>query len=224
MKTQLKAAILAVVLLFTGCGSAPSTVVDTAEIPQDPPKHKTELYIKETVQPDEIFVTEDEAPEQEQSSEMDVSPEGKAELAESHADDIYEFVEKETDPVEETEEIEEDPHLDDISVEEEQAPDPVMTSSDNKTYYGACTITHYCSCSACCGQWAGGPTASGVMPQAGLTVASDLPFGTQIEIDGQRYVVQDRGVGGMWIDVYCGSHEEAMSRGMYTADVYIING
>lgn len=222
MKTRLKAATLAVIFMLTGCGSAQSVAVDTAEIPQEVPKPKAELYIKETIQPVEVPDTE--------RTEPGVSNEGEAEAVEGHADDIYESVEKEV-LVEEVEEIEEDPHLEDTALEEEEeiieeleVEEPIMTSSEDKTYYGACTITHYCSCSQCCGEWAGGPTASGVMPQAGVTVASDLPFGTQIEINGQRYTVQDRGVGGMWIDVYCGSHEEAMSRGMYTADVYIING
>ena len=106
------------------------------------------------------------------------------------------------------------------AVVEEFVEEPVQ----NKTYYGACTITHYCNCAACCGQWAGGNTASGVPPQAGVTVASgDLPFGTVIEVNGHQYTVQDRGVSGMWIDIYCSSHEEALQRGMYTADVYIVN-
>lgn len=222
MNMKLQAATLAVIFMLTGCGSAQSVAVDTAEIPQEVPTPKAELYIKETIQPVEISGTEE--------TESDVPNEGEAEAVEGHADDIYESVEEEV-PVEEVEEIEEDPHLEDIALEEEEeiieeseVEAPIMSSSEDKTYYGACTITHYCSCSQCCGEWAGGPTASGVMPQAGVTVASDLPFGTQIEINGQRYIVQDRGVGGMWIDVYCGSHDEAMNRGMYTADVYIISG
>lgn len=215
-------AILAVIFMLTGCGSTQSVAVDTAEIPREAPTPKAELYIKETIQPVEMPDTE--------VTESGIENEGEAEAVEGYADDIYESVEKEV-PVEEVEEIEEDPHLEDIAIEEKEetieeseVEEPIMTSSEDKTYYGACTITHYCSCSQCCGEWAGGPTASGVMPQAGITVASDLPFGTQIEINGQRYIVQDRGVGGMWIDVYCASHDEAMSRGMYTADVYIING
>lgn len=91
-----------------------------------------------------------------------------------------------------------------------------------KTLYGVCTITHYCSCSQCCGQWAGGATASGVMPTAGRTVAADLPFGTRLLINGQEYVVEDRGVSGMWIDIYCSSHEEALNRGLYQTEVYIL--
>lgn len=87
------------------------------------------------------------------------------------------------------------------------------------------TITHYCACSACCGKWAGGGTASGTIPAAGRTVAcGDLPFGTRIRIEGLdgEYVVEDRGVSGFWIDIFCDSHQEALNRGMYTAKVWIV--
>lgn len=89
-------------------------------------------------------------------------------------------------------------------------------------YYGSCTITHYCWCAACCGR-AGHPTASGVNPIAGVTVANgELPFGTVILLNGQKYIVHDRGVNGKWIDIFVSSHAEADARGMYQADVYII--
>lgn len=88
--------------------------------------------------------------------------------------------------------------------------------------YGNCRITFYCNCEACCGEWSGGPTASGAMPTANHTVAADLPFGTKLVIDGQEYVVEDRGVSGMAIDIYVDSHSEALERGMYYSDVYIV--
>lgn len=92
------------------------------------------------------------------------------------------------------------------------------------TYYGNCRITHYCSCSICCGKWAAyaGTTASGAPAIAGTTVAMDLPFGTQVSINGHVYTVQDRGVSGNAVDIYCSSHAEAVSGGMYYADVYIV--
>lgn len=88
--------------------------------------------------------------------------------------------------------------------------------------YGKCRITFYCPCADCCGEWAGGPTASGVMPTADHTVAADLPFGTRLRIDGQEYVVEDRGVSGMAVDIFVNSHAEALRRGMFEEDVYII--
>ena len=91
-----------------------------------------------------------------------------------------------------------------------------------KTLYGVCTISHYCNCSQCCGKWAGGGTASGTTPTAGRTVAADLPFGTRLLINGHEYIVEDRGVSGMWIDIYCDSHEEALQRGLYQTEVYIV--
>ena len=88
--------------------------------------------------------------------------------------------------------------------------------------WGVATITHYCNCSACCGKWAGGGTASGTTPTAGRTVAADLPFGTRLLINGHEYIVEDRGVSGCWVDIYCDSHAEALARGMYQTEVYII--
>ena len=75
-----------------------------------------------------------------------------------------------------------------VAAAEEEPPAPAMH------LYGNCRITFYCPCSACCGSW-GNATASGAMPQANHTVAcGDLPFGTRLLIDGQEYVVEDRGV------------------------------
>ena len=94
--------------------------------------------------------------------------------------------------------------------------------------YGICTITFYDNGACCCGQWAGGNTASGVPPTPNHTAASNvLPFGTRVLIDGQEYVIEDRGDAGMdafWIDIYVSTHEEGLRRGMYKSDVYIIDG
>lgn len=107
---------------------------------------------------------------------------------------------------------------------EEEAKNQVIDGRSKKLY-GTCRVTHYCNCSACCGQWAGGATASGAYPKANHTVAMDLPFGTKVMIEGCDwiiYTVEDRGVSGMSIDVYCDSHSEALSRGLYYANVYIV--
>lgn len=94
--------------------------------------------------------------------------------------------------------------------------------------YGNCTITFYDNGPCCCGIWAGGHTASGTVPRANHTVASNvLPFGTRLLIDGQEYVVEDKGDSNMdafWIDIYVETHEEGVRRGMYKSDVYIIDG
>lgn len=91
-----------------------------------------------------------------------------------------------------------------------------------KRSLGTWTLTGYCNCSACCGIWAGGHTASGTWPTSGRTVASDLPFGTRLEINGHEYIVEDRGVSGAWADIYFDSHAEACAFGMQSAEVFII--
>jgi 3D (Asp-Asp-Asp) domain-containing protein len=94
--------------------------------------------------------------------------------------------------------------------------------------FGVCTITHYDNGPCCCGQWAGGHTASGTVPTANRTVAHNyLPFGTRVMINDQIYVVEDRGdanmAGGMWFDIYVNSHDEANARGMFSTEVYILD-
>jgi 3D (Asp-Asp-Asp) domain-containing protein len=102
-------------------------------------------------------------------------------------------------------------------VPEEPAPEPSME------YLGTYTISFYCPAECCCGQWAWGATASGVMPTAWYTVASDLPFGTILYIDGLgTFEVQDRGVSGAWIDVFVSDHSEAVNNGLQYRDVYIV--
>ena len=54
---------------------------------------------------------------------------------------------------------------------------------------GQVVTSGYCSCSICCGQWAGGPTASGVYPTANHTIAVDasnpfVPIGTKVVMNG----------------------------------------
>ncbi len=89
-------------------------------------------------------------------------------------------------------------------------------------YYGNCRITHYDDCEICCG-YAGNTTASGVYPTPAHTVATgaDLPFGTELMIDGQVYVVEDRGVDEYQVDIFVPTHDEALARGMYYTDVYV---
>lgn len=88
--------------------------------------------------------------------------------------------------------------------------------------YGTCRITFYCHCATCNGR-AGAPCASGVMPTVNRTVATgSLPFGTRVMIDGQEYVIEDRGVGDFEMDIFVNSHQEALDRGLYYTDVWIL--
>ena len=101
----------------------------------------------------------------------------------------------------------------------EEAVSPTETSvSESDTEYvdmGDFVLTDYCNCRTCCGKWSGGPTASGVMPESGRTIAVDpdvIPLGSRVYIDGYgEYVAEDTGsaIVGARIDVYMDTHEEA---------------
>lgn len=98
------------------------------------------------------------------------------------------------------------------------------TSGQGSKYIGKFKLTAYCACSKCCGQWAdaNATTASGTHAVQGRTVAcNSLPFGTRIVINGNVYVVEDRGgMANNVIDVYFNSHQEALNFGVKYADVY----
>lgn len=102
-----------------------------------------------------------------------------------------------------------------------------QTSSVSGTGLGQFKITAYCSCSKCCGKWSGGPTASGVMPKAGRTIAVDpkvIPLGTKVIIDGHTYIAEDTGsaIKGKKIDMYFSSHSAALAWGVKYKNVSIV--
>jgi 3D (Asp-Asp-Asp) domain-containing protein len=78
-------------------------------------------------------------------------------------------------------------------------------------------ITAYCSCAKCCGK-TNGITAMGTLATAGKTVAASSKFalGTQLNINGHTYTVEDRGgaITGNSIDIYVNSHAEALAWGV----------
>ena len=86
-------------------------------------------------------------------------------------------------------------------------------------------ISYYCNCEQCCGVYAGGLTSSGTVPQEGRTIAMDkrFPFGTEIEINGTVYTVEDRGgaIKGNKIDVFVDDHQQALQNGRHSETVYI---
>lgn len=85
---------------------------------------------------------------------------------------------------------------------------------------GVFELTAYCSCSKCCGK-SDGITASGTKATANRTVAAKgFPFGTKLCINGNTYIVEDRGVGSGVIDIYFNSHSEAKEFGVKYAKVF----
>lgn len=98
----------------------------------------------------------------------------------------------------------------------------------NYEYQGDFILTAYCACPICCGAYSNmesPTTASGAIATANRTIAADtsvFPFGTELVINGQVYVVEDRGgaIQGNRLDVYFDSHEAALIFGRQTAEVY----
>lgn len=82
---------------------------------------------------------------------------------------------------------------------------------------GIYKVTAYCACMKCCGK-TNGITASGVKATANHTIAAPrtFAFGTKVIMNGQTYVVEDRGgaIQGNRIDVYMNSHQEALRWGV----------
>lgn len=111
---------------------------------------------------------------------------------------------------------------------EAAAADIVMAAEDtNLKPLGQYRITHYCPCSICCGPWTNGITSTGVTAMTNRTIAVDprvIPYGCNIVINGQVYVAEDCGgaIKGNRIDIYVASHQEAMDKGVYYADVYLV--
>ena len=112
----------------------------------------------------------------------------------------------------------------------------VQSSSGYKTYSAQYSVlaTGYCSCSICCGPYDGTSTANGSTPTVGHTIAtpSTYDFGTMVYIpdfddgyDDGIFEVQDRGgaIQGNRIDIYFGSHQEALNFGVRTVTMYVLN-
>lgn len=110
---------------------------------------------------------------------------------------------------------------------------------DGIVYLGEYTITGYCSCARCCGEWASkqsGGVIVGAANQplvAGISAAAlqeNLPLGTAVYIEGIGVrIVQDTGPNsvfarydGRLIDVYCNTHAEAVALGKSEKRVWII--
>lgn len=87
------------------------------------------------------------------------------------------------------------------------------------------TVTAYCSCRICCGNYSPevtgreARTSTGAVPQQGRTIAVDplvIPYGTSVHIDGMGdYIAEDCGgaIRQNHIDVYFDSHEAALAFG-----------
>ncbi len=91
-------------------------------------------------------------------------------------------------------------------------------------------VTAYCACYQCSGN--NTLTASGTMPKEYRTMAAskNLPFGTVLYVPALKntpsngwYIVEDRGgaIKGNRLDLYMGSHSQALQFGRQTMEVYV---
>lgn len=96
---------------------------------------------------------------------------------------------------------------------------------------GTFTVTAYCSCEKCCGEWANNRPdgkvygASGEELIADYSVATDvglIPYGETILINDQEYVAHDCGgaIKGNRIDIYMSTHEMALEWGVQNIEIF----
>lgn len=108
--------------------------------------------------------------------------------------------------------------------EDEDENEKITEAIENKANEIECVLTAYCNCEECCGEWAGGATYIGVMPQENRTIAVDpdvIPLGSWVNINGEWYCAEDTGnFCGNHIDIYMDSHEECKQFGVQKATVY----
>ena len=90
-------------------------------------------------------------------------------------------------------------------------------------YVGVCTVTAYCPCEACCGEWADGITATGLPAVPGIVAVDPevIPLGSTVILDGQKYLAADTGVKGNHVDIYIPHHELANNYGKHWESVWI---
>ena len=94
-------------------------------------------------------------------------------------------------------------------------------------------VTAYCPCEKCCGKYSNGQTACGhkIRPDDAFVAADkEYSFGTEIIIPGYENAepvkILDRGgaIRGNRLDVFFGSHEEALKWGVKHLDVKVRRG
>ena len=122
-----------------------------------------------------------------------------------------------------------DPYTNYVEPEPEPESEPEPEPEPELVSLGEFTIFHFCKCFTCT-QSGNGITASGTVAEEGRTIAADwnvIPPGTEVVINGHRYVVEDRGGGikGNKIDIFVdgeNAHARAYALGKYTTEVFVV--
>lgn len=169
---------------------------------------------KETIEAEDIGIKEKKDTKKENVEKIEID---KKEDSASNKEKI-----KDTEKVKKEKKENTKPKVEKVKVENKE-----IKEESNLVSLGEFKLTAYCSCSKCCGKWAGSPTASGVMPKANHTIAVDtsvIPFGTKVMINGNTYVAEDTGsaIKGNKIDIYFDSHSKALNFGVRYAEVFVV--
>lgn len=90
-------------------------------------------------------------------------------------------------------------------------------------YIGECTITAYCPCEECCGEYADGLTATGFPALPGVVAVDPeiIPLGSTVIIDGLKYLAADTGVTGYHVDICVTNHRQTEALGIRTEEVWV---
>ena len=120
---------------------------------------------------------------------------------------------------------------------DDDSTDEACEVYDGVRSLGTFTLTAYCSCVQCCGDYAiGRPVdengreivygATGVRLEPGVSIAVDpyvIPYGAQVVINGNTYVAHDTGgnIVGNRIDVFFDDHNAAWDFGTQYAEVFV---
>lgn len=112
-----------------------------------------------------------------------------------------------------------------VEAENSSTEVPYTELTGEETFLGEFTITGYCDCDACSSGY--NLTYSGTVPKANHTLSADLtvlPIGSKVWIDGIIYTVEDMGssVDGQKVDIFYDNHEDALAKGTFTSDVYLV--
>lgn len=133
-----------------------------------------------------------------------------------------------------TKDIEIDKIENNIEIEPVKNENKVVEDSPTLISLGEFKLTAYCSCEICCGVWAENRPNGVVYGSIGIPLTTNysiavdpdvIPYGTKVIINGNTYEAQDCGgaINNNDIDIYFGSHEEALEFGVQYAEVFVVN-
>ena len=114
-----------------------------------------------------------------------------------------------------------------FQIDDNQVEEWIDGGYNERVLLGDFTVTAYCSCAKCCGQWADGITYTGTKATEGRTLAVDpevISLGSVVEVNGVNYVAEDIGgaVNGNHVEIYYNDHNEALQWGRQSLPVYMV--